>query len=146
MVRSAWWLAVALTFGCARPAENARPAPEASAPVAAQTPAAPEERALPDAGLTLQPMVPPVAGEIPDQRLEFQNTAPAGAAGFRATQNDTPPPKQPVLRTSDRPYVPFPPKPDSEGRLPVPRQDPGAPTVPVKPKGPASTTTAPADR
>src|SRR5262249_23070841 len=95
MLRSAWWLGAALAFGCANSTESARPPPDASTPLAAaQAPAAPEERALPDAGLTLQPMAAP-PGTIPTERLELPNPSPAGAAGFRAVQNDTPPPKKP---------------------------------------------------
>ena len=148
MVRSSWWLVSGLALGCASSAESARSSSDASAPVAAQAVAAPEERALPDAGLglTLQPMVPPAAGTIPDQRLELQVPAPAAAAGIRATQNDAPPPTKPVLRTPRRPYSPVPPKPDSQGRMPVPSVDPNAPTMPVQPKAPSNTNAPPADR
>lgn len=143
MIRS-WWLISGLLFGCAS---------SAPAPVAAQPLASPAEVALPDAGLTLQPMVPPAAGTIPEPRLELQVPAPAasagataaGAAGFREVQNDAPPPAKSGLHIADRPYSPTPQKPDSKGRMSVPRQDPNAPTVPVQPKGPASTNAPPAD-
>lgn len=147
MVRRSWWLAAGLAFGCASSAESSRPSPDASVPVAAQALAAPEERTLPDAGLTLQPMAPPAAGAIPDQRLEYPDSTPAaGAAGFREVQNDAPPPKKTGLKISDRPYSAVPPKPDAQGKMPVPKRDPNAPTVPVQPKGPASTNAPPADR
>jgi hypothetical protein len=60
-------------------------------------------------------------------------------------QNDAPPPTKPVLRTPRRPYSPVPPKPDSQGRMPVPTADPNAPTLPVQPKGPSNTNAPPAD-
>ena len=147
MVRRSWWLAAGLTLGCASSAESSRPSPDASAPVAAQALAAPEERALPDAGLTLQPMVPPAAGTIPDQRLELEVPTPtAGASGFREVKNDAPPPTKSGLKIPDRPYSAVQPKPDSQGKMPVPKRDPNAPTVPVLPKGPANTNAPPADR
>jgi len=61
-------------------------------------------------------------------------------------QNDAPPPTTSPLHIPDRPYSSTPSKPDSQGRMPVPRNDPNAPTVPVLPKGPASTNAPPADR
>jgi hypothetical protein len=151
MVRS-WWLIAGLLFGCAGSAESSRPPAEAPAPGAAL--ASPAEVALPDAGLTLKPMVAPAAGTIPEPRLELEVPTPAasagaagtGAAGFRAVQNDAPPPTKSSLHISDRPYSSTPSKPDSQGRMPVPRNDPNAPTVPVQPKGPASTNAPPADR
>jgi len=146
MVRSRWWLAAGLAFGCASSPESSHPQPDAAVPVAAQALDSPAERALPDAGLTLQPMVQPGTGTIPEQRLELETPTTAGAAGFRAPQNDAPPPVTPVLRTPHRPYSPTPPKPDSQGRMPVPKADPNAPTVPVQPKGPANTNAPPADR
>jgi len=150
MFRS-WWLISGLLLGCA---ESSRPPPEAPASGAAQPLASPAEVALPDAGLTLQPMVPPAAGTIPAPRLELEVPTPAasagataaGAAGFRAVQNDAPPPTKSGLHIADRPYSPTPPKPDSSGRMPVPKHDPNAPTLPVQPKGPASTNAPPADR
>jgi hypothetical protein len=147
MVRSSWWLAAGLTFGCASSPESPHPPPAAPVPVAAQAPDSPAERALPDAGLTLQPMVPPGAGSIPEQRLELQTpTTTAGAAGIRAPQNDAPPPVEPILRTPQRPYSPTPPRPDSQGRMPAPKLDPYAPTVPVQPQGPSNANAPPADR
>jgi len=147
MVRRSWWLAAGLTLGCASSAESSRPSPEAPAPVAAQALAAPEERALPDAGLTLQPMEPPAPGTVSDQRMEFQDLTPAaGASGFREVQNDAPPPTKSGLRISDRPYSAVPPKPDAQGKMPVPKRDPNTPTVPVRPQGPASTNAPPVDR
>jgi hypothetical protein len=153
MVRS-WWLISGLLFGCAGSAESSRPSAEAPAPGAAQSLASPAEVALPDAGLTLQPMVPPSAGTIPEPRLELEVPPPAaaagatggGAAGFRAVQNDAPAPTKSGLHIADRPYSATPPRPDSQGRMPVPKHDPNAPTVPVQPKGPASTNAPPADR
>lgn len=154
MVRS-WWLISGLLLGCAGSAESSRPPPEASATGASQPVASPAEVALPDAGLTLQPMVPPAAGTIPEPRLELEVPTPAasagvtgaGAAGFRQVQNDAPPPTSSGgPHIADRPYSPTPAKPDSQGRMPVPKHDPNAPTVPVQPKGPASTNAPPADR
>ena len=118
MVRSSWWLAAGVAFGCASSPESSRPPPDATVPVAAQALDSPAERALPDAGLTLQPMV----------RRGWNDPGGAdGAAdphrvrgrGFRAPQNDAPPPVEPVLRTPQRPYAPTPPKPDSQGRMPA---------------------------
>lgn len=154
-----WMLVVALGSACEarEQAQAPRDAATTSAvapppaggpppPTVGEAPATPAERALPDAGLTLQPMVQPGAGTIPEQRLELQVPSPAGAAGFRAPQNDAPPPTKPVLRTPHRPYSPAPPRPDSQGRMPAPKLDPNAPTVPVQPKGPSNANAPPADR
>ena len=146
MVRSSWWLAASVVLGCASSPGSSHPAPDASMPVAAQTLDAPAERAQPDAGLTLKPMTPPATGTISDERLELDVPSPAAAAGIRATQNDAQPPTNPGLRLPKRPYSPVPPKPDSEGRIPVPRQDPNTPTAPVRPKAPANSNAPPANR
>lgn len=135
MVPSSWWLVAGVAFGCANSPETPHPSPDAQVPIAGQALPTPAERALPDAGLTLRPMVPPGAG-----------TSSGGAAGIRAPQNDAPPPAKPVLRTPQRPYSPTPPKPDSQGRMPAPTLDPNAPTMPVQPKGPSNTNAPPADR
>lgn len=153
MVRS-WWLISGLLLGCAGSAKSSRPTAEAPAPGASQSLAAPAEVALPDAGLTLQPMVPPGAGTIPEPRLELEVPPPAattgataaGATGFREVPSDAPPPTTSGLHIADRPYSATPPRPDSQGRMPVPKHDPNAPTVPVQPKQPASTNAPPADR
>ena len=148
MVRSSWWWIAGLAVGCTSSAQTARSSssPDASVQVAAKPLSGPAARALPDAGLTLEPMAPPTAGTIPEPRMELQVPSPTAAAGIRATQNDAPPPPKPVLKTGHHPYSPVPPKPDSEGRIPVPRQDPNAPTVPVQPKAPSNTNAPPADR
>jgi len=153
MVRS-WWLISGLLFGCAGSAESSRPPAEAPVPGASQPVASPAEVALPDAGLTLRPMVPPAAGTLPEPRLELEVPTPAasagataaGAAGFREVQNDAPPPTKSGLHVADRPYSATQPKPDSQGRMPVPKHDPNAPTVPVRPYGPANSNAPPADR
>lgn len=146
MVPSSWWLVAGVAFGCASSPDTPHPSADAPVPVAGQALPNPAERALPDAGLTLRPMVPPGAGTIPEPNLELQTPNSGGAGGIRAPQNDAPPPAKPGLRTPQRPYSPTPPKPDSQGRMSAPTLDPNAPTMPVQPKGPSNTNAPPADR
>jgi len=148
MIRSSWWWIAGLTFGFTSSAQTAHSSSssDASAHMTAQPLSGPAARALPDAGLTLQPMAPPAAETIPEPRMELKVPSPATTTGVRATQNDTPPPTKPALKTGHHPYSPVPPKPDSKGQMPVPRQDPNAPTVPAQPKAPSNTNAPPADR